>query len=99
MQIELAPIYIDFPPTLPGILDYLMASGIVIYALPRRPVMAKGGNGATDAHDVTPRIPCGAVAWRLHDETDWRPMNTLPKQWLPYLNRTKGSPLPWQRNQ
>ena len=81
----------DFPDDLPGMLEYRMTSGIVLTALPRRPVETVGSSGRNTAPIVKPTIPHGANAWRRATETEWRPLSTLPAAWLPFLNRQRGT--------
>lgn len=81
-----------FPDDLPGILEY--RCGVVIrHALPRTPVETLGSSGKTTAPWVCPTIPIGADAWRLVTETEWHPLDTLPKAWMPFLNRERPSPM------
>jgi hypothetical protein len=64
--------------------------GVILTALPRRPVRIKGSNGESDAAVVRPRIPYGATAWSVDGET-WRPLHELPNHWMPFLNRQRGT--------
>lgn len=85
-----------FPPDLPGIIAYRMGPPgaprpIVQYALPRRKVEYHGSSGKTNSTEVCPRIPRGAQAWQLVTEAEWRPMDTIPLSWLPFLNRERPS--------
>lgn len=79
-----------FPDDLPAILEYRLGP-VLIRALPRRPVAFVGSSGKTNATDICPQIPYGATGWRLVTEEEWRPLETLPASWMPFLNRERGT--------
>lgn len=81
----------EFPESLPSILQYQMSSGVTLYALPRRPVETVSSSGKTTASYVNPVVPHGAVAWRLVAEDEWHPLSELPEAWLPFLQRERGT--------
>ncbi len=80
----------NFPADLPEILEYRLGV-VLIRALPRRPVFYVGSSGKTNATEVCPRIPHGATGWRLTTEEEWKPLDTLPAAWMPFLNRERGT--------
>lgn len=81
-----------YPDSLPGILFWKVGATSRT-ALPRKAIEYLGSSGRTNQHDVCPQIPVGATAWQLATDTHWRPMTTLPKAWLPFLNRERGTAL------
>jgi hypothetical protein len=60
---------------------------IVLTSLPRRKVESIASSGATNAPIVRPNIPLCADAWRIDSYADWQPLATIPKHWLPFLQR------------
>lgn len=78
------------PDGLPWIIFYRLGD-LVKSALPRTPVMFVGSNGGTNAAIVCPQIPSGATGWQLAGETLWKPLRDLPPEWLPFLNRRRGT--------
>lgn len=91
-----------FPDDLPDIIAYRMGPPgdprpIVQYALPRTKIEALGSSGKTNAAEVCPMIPYGAQAWQRVTETEWRPLDTIPKAWLPFLNRSRPSEMDFRK--
>jgi len=85
---------VTFPDDLPEILFYRLGTAthpVSLPTLPRRPVRYVSSNGQTDAAIVCPRIPYGAQSWRIDPEDEWQPLDTIPKHWLPFLNRERGT--------
>ena len=82
----------DFPSDLPWMIYYRMPSGVVRSTLPRKSVEFLGSSGATNAAVICPTIPLGADAWSMPGSDDWRPIDTIPQHWLPYLSRKRGTP-------
>lgn len=80
----------DLPDDLPGIIEY-RCGPVVRHALPRTPVSCYSSSGRTNAPEVCPTIPIGATAWRLASDTQWRKWSELPKHWLPFLQRKRGT--------
>jgi hypothetical protein len=82
-----------YPPDLPWMIEWRMhlerQKPRVLTSLPRRDVRGVGSNGATDVMIVRPRIPAGALAWRLPGEQTWRSLRELPAAWMPFLNRAE----------
>jgi hypothetical protein len=78
-----------FPPDLPWLIEYRLDFA-VLTAMPRKPVEFIGSSGATNAAQVCPRIPYGARAWRVPGGP-WRPLSEMPKDWLPFVNRERGT--------
>lgn len=83
----------EFPEDLPGIIEYHMRSGVILHALPRRPVETVSTSGKTTASYVRPTIPLGCDGWRLVAEEAWRPLSDLPMAWRPFLDRKRGTPM------
>lgn len=79
-----------FPDDLPWVIFYRCGSTSRI-GLPRRPVHYVGTSGNTDARDVCPQIPYGCTGWKINQYHPWRPLTELPKHWLPFLDRERGS--------
>lgn len=85
---------VTFPDDLPEILFYQLGTArhpVSQPTLPRRPVRYISSSGLTDSAIVCPRIPYGAQGWRVDPEDAWQPLDTIPKHWLPYLNRERGT--------
>ena len=80
----------DFPPDLPHLLQY-KTGNVIRITMPRRAVEFVGGSGATNAMQVCPTIPLGATGWRVKDGEPWKPLAELPKEWLPFLMRRRGT--------
>ncbi len=78
-----------FPDDLPELVEYRI--GVTVRGtLCRRPVRFIGSNGATDSPQVCPQIPIGTDAWRLPGG-DWKPLEAIPKHWMPFLDRERGT--------
>ncbi len=82
----------DFPEDLPWIIEYRVGK-MVLTTLPRRPVNFRGSSGTTDASTVRPRIPVGTDAWRVPPSLKWLRLDRLPKHWIPFLQRERGTPM------
>jgi hypothetical protein len=80
----------NLPDDLPFMIDYLVGK-VVLTTLPRRPVSPISTSGDTDAKIVRPQIPYGTTAWRRTGETVWRSLSAIPKHWLPFLDRQRGT--------
>lgn len=80
----------NFPSDLPWILEYRVGT-VILTTLPRRHVQSVGTSGNSDAAVVRPRIPLGCDGWRRRGETQWHALDQLPKDWLPFLNRERGT--------
>lgn len=88
------PLPAVMPADLPGMLEYRCPTSlgpVVITTLPRRPVESISSSGKTTAVTLHPNIPLGADGWRLATENEWHPMAELPRHWLPYLERQRGT--------
>jgi hypothetical protein len=81
----------DYPDDLPWIIYW--RTRVPLQSLPRRVVTSISTSGVTDANIVRPQIPYGASGWRLRDDQPWQPMDSLPKHWLPFLDRERGTAL------
>jgi len=82
----------DFPASLPWMLEYRTGS-VVMTTLCRRPVRFISTSGDTDAKIVTPQIPVGCDGWRRIGETEWHPLSDIPEEWMPFLQRERGTAL------
>jgi hypothetical protein len=82
----------NFPDDLPWMIEYQVGT-VVLTTLPRRPVSFRGSSGTTDANVIHPRIPVGCTAWRPAGEMAWRPLLEIPRHWLPFLQRERGTPM------
>ncbi len=93
-----------FPDDLPSVLVYLLGiypdrtgqnggrpTEIVLATYPRRPVVSISTSGNTDASTVRPTIPYGCKGWRVLGETAWKPLKDLPRPWMPFLMRERGT--------
>ena len=81
----------NFPDDLPEIMEYLTRSGTAIYTLPRTPVETISSSGKTNACYVCPEIPYGAIGWRRVWEKEWHVMEDIPAEWMPFLQRERGT--------
>lgn len=80
-----------YPEDLPIILYYRVGKTVRV-TLPRSPVQNMSTSGVTNADEVCPQIPHGATAWQVANGP-WRPMNELPRHWMPFLERERGTEL------
>jgi len=81
-----------YPDDLPHMLEYRVGT-VVLTTLCRRPVEYISTSGDTNADIVRPRIPFGCDGWRRVGTRLWQPLSTLPKEWMPFLNRERPGPL------
>jgi hypothetical protein len=79
-----------YPDDLPHMLEYRLEYAVVT-TLCRTPVRSISTSGDTNARIVKPRIPLGCTGWRKVGETTWRPLDTIPPNWMPFLNRERPS--------
>jgi hypothetical protein len=91
----------EFPSDLPHVLHYRLPSkyrvpgtydcGVTVrVTMPRRAVRFISTSGVSNAPETCPTIPPGADAWRLAGG-DWQPMSAIPPEWMPFLERRRGS--------
>jgi hypothetical protein len=83
---------VKIPDDLPCIIEYRCGCTVRL-ALPRMPVEAQGSSGKTNQANVCPQIPVGADAWRKVTEAAWRPLHTIPRHWMPFLDRARPGPM------
>jgi hypothetical protein len=81
---------LTFPEDLPWMIEYRVGSTVRI-TLPRVPVHYVSSSGSTDAAIVCPRIPLGCTGWRRAGELAWRSLKDVPRAWMPFLDRERGT--------